>query len=334
MNTTAPLIPNSTTERVWESAVPPGLQFFLGVVGNLISLAVLLMSRNRHKWKPFYKLVFGLALTDGGGILAVYPIVMMRYASDFTYDFPTPICDYSSFIFTFTPMSSALIVCAMSFDRFVAILYPFKYNVAGKERRTNITLISIWIFSSFVSSLHLMGLGSSQIYYPGSWCFLKFVGKTTLDRVNSFIYSILGYVILITTITLNLFVIVTLCKNMRASKRGLNRKVKKSDVFNMILLMVIVVAFTVCWIPLISIIFAHAAMWVEGNGPRELLVLRFAVCNSVVDPWIYILLRKENLRILQKRCGAGGFCGKFNLTTESSNQEATPSSFSMQSMST
>ncbi|XP_062578510.1 prostaglandin E2 receptor EP4 subtype-like isoform X2 [Saccostrea cucullata] len=307
MNTTAPLIPNSTTERVWESAVPPGLQFFLGVVGNLISLAVLLMSRNRHKWKPFYKLVFGLALTDGGGILAVYPIVMMRYASDFTYDFPTPICDYSSFIFTFTPMSSALIVCAMSFDRFVAILYPFKYNVAGKERRTNITLISIWIFSSFVSSLHLMGLGSSQIYYPGSWCFLKFVGKTTLDRVNSFIYSILGYVILITTITLNLFVIVTLCKNMRASKRGLNRK---------------------------SIIFAHAAMWVEGNGPRELLVLRFAVCNSVVDPWIYILLRKENLRILQKRCGAGGFCGKFNLTTESSNQEATPSSFSMQSMST
>ncbi|XP_061182327.1 prostaglandin E2 receptor EP4 subtype-like [Saccostrea echinata] len=322
-------ISNSTTQaRVWESAVPPSLQFALGVIGNLISLIVLLMSRKRHKWKPFYRLVVGLALTDGGGILLVYPIVMMRYESDFTYDFPKPVCDYSSFIFTFTPLSSALIVCAMSFDRFLAILYPFKYNIAGKERRTNITLLSIWTFSTFVSSLHLMGLGSSCNFYPGSWCFLNFVGSSTMDRVNSFIYSILGYSILITTISLNIFVIITLCKNIRASKQGLNRKVKKSDVFNMILLLVIVVAFTVCWIPLISIIFAHAAMWIEGNGPRELLVLRFAVTNSVVDPWIYILLRKENLRILQKRCG--GFCGKFNLTTESSTQETTPSSFSLQ----
>lgn len=31
------------------------------------------------------------------------------------------------------------------------------------------------------------------------------------------------------------------------------------------------------------------------NGSVELLVLRLAVTNSVVDPWIYILLRKETV---------------------------------------
>lgn len=41
-----------------------------------------------------------------------------------------------------------------------------------------------------------------------------------------------------------------------------------------------------------------------GDGPLELLVLRFAVTNSIVDPWIYILLRKETLDGL-KRCKRG-----------------------------
>ena len=40
-------------------------------------------------------------------------------------------------------------------------------------------------------------------------------------------------------------------------------------------------------------ILGHAGRWIHGNGSRELLVLRFAVNNSVIDPWIYILLRKQ-----------------------------------------
>lgn len=36
------------------------------------------------------------------------------------------------------------------------------------------------------------------------------------------------------------------------------------------------------------------------NGSLELLVLRLAVTNSIVDPWIYILLRKETLLGLLK----------------------------------
>lgn len=57
------------------------------------------------------------------------------------------------------------------------------------------------------------------------------------------------------------------------------------------------------------VIFSHAAKLMKasdqgGDGPLELLVLRFAVTNSIVDPWIYILLRKETLDGL-KRCKRG-----------------------------
>ena len=45
-----------------------------------------------------------------------------------------------------------------------------------------------------------------------------------------------------------------------------------------------------------------------SDGKLELLVGRLAVTNSVVDPWIYIVLRKENFEAVEKfyrkyRCG-------------------------------
>ncbi|XP_048758823.1 prostaglandin E2 receptor EP4 subtype-like [Ostrea edulis] len=316
---------NITIEPIiWESTAPPALQFALGVGGNLIALIALVTSRKRHKWKPFYRLVAGLALTDGGGILLVYPTVMIRYASDFTYEFSKPLCHYSSFVFTFMLISSAMIVCAMSFDRFMAILYPFKYNFFGKKHRANLTLVVIWLLGTLISSLHLMGLGSSFKYYPGSWCFLNFIGISILDRVNSYIYSLFGLLILCTIFSFNILVIVSLCRNLRRDKIILKSQRRKSDIFNVCLLLVIVSVFTICWTPLMFTILGHAALWISGNGSRELLVVRFGITNSIIDPWIYILLRKENFIALQKRFK--GLREKINFATDSGGQNVTPSS--------
>lgn len=297
---------NDSTESVWESSVPPALQFAFGVIGNAIALVVLGLSAKNHKWRPFYRLVCGLAITDGGGILLVYPTVMIQYAENFTFDFPKALCDYSSFIYTFTLMSSAMIICAMSLDRFFAILYPFVYNSENKGRRTNCILATIWLLGLLLSTLHLMGLGSSYNYYPRSWCFLNFVGGTTKDRINSFIYSITGLLILLCTIAVNVVVILSVCRKMR---RNSVKSARRVNVNIIVFLVVIVIVFTTCWAPLMVVIFSHAAKLMKasdqgGDGPLELLVLRFAVTNSIVDPWIYILLRKETLDGL-KRCKRG-----------------------------
>lgn len=36
------------------------------------------------------------------------------------------------------------------------------------------------------------------------------------------------------------------------------------------------------------------------NGPEELLAVRMTISNAIVDPWIYIILRKENLLNISK----------------------------------
>nr|XP_022336532.1 prostaglandin E2 receptor EP4 subtype-like [Crassostrea virginica] len=303
---TDPQVSQNSTQRIWESSVPPALQFAFGVIGNAIALVVLVLSAKTHRWRPFYRLVCGLAVTDGGGILLVYPTVMVQYAENFQYKFPTALCNYSSFVYTFTLMSSALIICAMSLDRFFAILYPFQYNSRNKGRRTNCVLAVIWMIGLVLSTLHLMGLGSSYNYYPKSWCFLNFVGKTTEDRTNSFLYSIVGLLALCCTIGVNIAVILSVCRNMRENSVSAARRFNK---YTVVFLLVIVIVFTTCWAPLMVVIFCHAASLIQvssqgGDGPLELLVLRFAVTNSIIDPWIYILLRKETLDGL-KKCNTG-----------------------------
>ena len=44
----------------------------------------------------------------------------------------------------------------------------------------------------------------------------------------------------------------------------------------------------------------HASGNLQSEGKLELLFLRLAVTNAIVDPWIYILLRKETLESVQQ----------------------------------
>lgn len=119
---------SNISASVWESPVPPVLQFVFGVLGNFMALLILVCNSPSHRWHPFYKLVAGLALTDGGGILLLYPPILTRYATNFTFNLGSFLCGYTSFLASFTILSSALIVCAMSIDRCVAVYRPFYYK--------------------------------------------------------------------------------------------------------------------------------------------------------------------------------------------------------------
>lgn len=77
---------SNISASVWESPVPPVLQFVFGVLGNFMALLILVCNSPSHRWHPFYKLVAGLALTDGGGILLLYPPILTRYATNFTFN--------------------------------------------------------------------------------------------------------------------------------------------------------------------------------------------------------------------------------------------------------
>lgn len=242
-------INSSTNETTsvpnWPSPAPASLLLVFGVVGNILALVILFCSAKSHKWRPFYRFVCGLAITDGGGVFLSYPLVMVRYASQFQYDYPQPMCDYMAFILMFTILASALIVCAMSLDRFLAILYPHFYNKPTKNRRAILMIAGIWIFSAVMSSLHLMAGHKSLSFFPGSWCFLDFVHSDT--KAFAFLYSVTGILVLGTTAALNITVIFNVCRNIQQKKK----KPKKKDIYIIAFLLLIVILFSSCITPLL-----------------------------------------------------------------------------------
>ncbi|XP_062620668.1 prostaglandin E2 receptor EP4 subtype-like [Saccostrea cucullata] len=318
--TTALMDKNLTTSPrpEWPSAAPAALLLVFGLTGNVLALTILCCSSKNHKWRPFYRFVCGLAITDGGGILLSYPIVMVRYGSEFKFDYPRPLCDYMAFIFMFTVLGSALFICAMSFDRFIAILYPHFYNSLTKNTRTVLMIVGIWIFTAFSSSLHLIVGLKSQSFFPGSWCFLDFVADAKLNRILAFFYSLTSILILATTIVLITTVIIKVCYDSRKKKNMCITK--KKNTYILVFLVLVVILFTSCITPLLINIFGHAIGTISGNGRFELNAIRIAVLNSIIDPWIYIVFRKDTFAFFRRLALTLG------LVSESSSTSDSPSS--------
>jgi len=49
-------------------------------------------------------------------------------------------------------------------------------------------------------------------------------------------------------------------------------------------------------------VFLHAARIRRANESLELWLVRMAVFNSIVDPWLYIVLRRESLQKISELC--------------------------------
>lgn len=244
---------SQSNETFSESIIPPILQGSFGIFGNLFALFLLFYHSNIHRWGPFYKFICALAITDFLGLLFHYPVAITRYASNFKFEFPLEFCYFDTFLFSFSFLSSAMIVCAMSCDRFFAVKYPLIYRSAS--HKTKRLLTAIWIFSAVVASFPLLGFGSVEMYYPRTWCFINFASRRRLDRINTYFYSSLCLLVLFITVVTNVAVIYAICnldKSDLILSSEIDRKKRKIDeTYIVTLMMSIVILFSVCWVPLV-----------------------------------------------------------------------------------
>jgi prostaglandin E receptor 4 len=244
-----PICYRNDTSTSW---VPAGMEYLFGIVGNVIALILLWTNRHHHRWVSFYKLFTGLAITDFMGIFLVYPFVMTRYASDFTWCYPKPLCEFVSFAFVDAHLSAALLICAMSVDRFVHLRSSAGYDVSSNRNYTLI-VIGIWITASIISSLHLLGVGQSNLYFPGSWCYFDFIENTTGNRIMSYLYSVIGFIIIFITVTMNVMTMFGICRDpeLRVNLLDGSRVSGFYDSHVMIFITAVTVVFVILWTPLV-----------------------------------------------------------------------------------
>uniref|UniRef100_A0A8C4FCL7 Thromboxane A2 receptor n=1 Tax=Dicentrarchus labrax TaxID=13489 RepID=A0A8C4FCL7_DICLA len=292
-----------------------------GAISNLTALGILARVRYRQSKSPFLLLTVALLLADLGGhvitgAFALYLHMDRRHTPQATK--PTKeFCQIFGASMVFFGLCPLLFGCAMAVERCVAITKPFFHAAM-------ITFAHVWRVVLFLSSvalvlavLPLFAVGTYTTQSPGTWCFLPIHGpQSTADTNLTLAFSCLG----LTALTLSLLCnIVSGLALLHARMKSYDVNTKSAarctrhassasssslfcslDVEMMAQLAVVTVVSSVCWSPfLIHILVMQLNQSSRdsshGNDGFILLGLRMASWNQILDPWVYILLRRTVL---------------------------------------
>ncbi|KAG8517752.1 Prostaglandin E2 receptor EP2 subtype [Galemys pyrenaicus] len=325
-----------------ESPAISSVMFSAGVLGNLIALALLARrwrgdsGHSSGRWNPislFLVLVTELVFTDLLGTCFISPVVLVSYARNQTLR-ALGACQYFAFTMTFFSLATMLMLFAMALERYLSIGYPYFYQRHITRRVGLMVLPAIYAVSLLFCSLPLLGYGEYVQYCPGTWCFIKLESRGYLE-----LYASLLLILIVAVLLCNLSVILNLIRMHRRSRRtrcglsgvgsgrggpGSRRRGERmsmaEETDHLILLAVITITFAVCSLPFT--IFACMSKFSIEIKKWDLLALRFLSINSIIDPWVFAILRPSVLRLIRSV-----LCCRISLRT----QDATQVSSSIQS---
>ncbi|XP_051279251.1 prostaglandin E receptor 4 (subtype EP4) a [Dicentrarchus labrax] len=300
----------------------PSIMFIFGVVGNVIAIVVLCKSRKEQKETTFYTLVCGLAITDLLGTLLASPVTIATYVKG-SWPGEDPLCQYFGFTLLFFSLAGLSIICAMSVERYIAINHAYFYNDYVDQKLAGLTLLAIYISNALFCALPIIGFGQVKKQYPQTWCFLEWRSNKTSDAAYSYMYAGFSSLLILATVICNVLVCAALIRmhrrfvrrmslgtdlgrNVDPRRRGRSfGRLAGAEIQMVILLIGTSAVVLICSIPLVAQVFLNqlykTPVELRLDKNPDLRAIRFASFNPILDPWIYILLRKAVLlKLIEK----------------------------------
>ncbi|XP_041720458.1 prostaglandin E2 receptor EP1 subtype-like [Coregonus clupeaformis] len=305
----------------------------LGGLSNLTALGILAKSyvRFRHRAKaPFLLLVGALLLTDlagnlipGAFALHLHLGLSRRHRVAAGVREPAGVfCQLFGASMVFFGLCPLLLGSAMAVERCVGITQPLLHSALITVTHVRLAVLLLPSLALLLAGLPLVDVGSYTTQFPGTWCFLSVHGPlSTADASLALTFSGLGLIALSLSLICNTLSGLALLQ-ARLSSQGIRTNttaapgrygrtsssspLRSLDVEMMAQLTVITMVSCVCWSPfLISISLLVGQFYCGGRGSSHtlrqserlvLLGLRMASWNQILDPWVYILLRRAVLR--------------------------------------
>ncbi|XP_043843966.1 LOW QUALITY PROTEIN: prostaglandin E2 receptor EP2 subtype [Dromiciops gliroides] len=319
--------------RLWlpsgENPAVSAVMFSTGVLGNLLALALLI-----HRWwggsqrsdqgspcrlcrtpiSLFHLLVTELVFTDLLGTCLISPVVLASYSRNqtlVTLASGGRMCTYFAFTMTFFSLATMLMLFAMALERCLSIGHPYYfYKRCITWRLGLVVLPGIYVFSLLFCSFPLLDNRLYAQYCPGTWCFIKPEKSPYLQ-----IYATLLLLLIVAVLLCNVSVILNLARmhhrrknngkvaplsrgkvNPGSLKKG-ERMSMSEEIDHLILLAIMTITFVICSLPFT--IYAYLTEPSSREKKWELQALRFLSINSIIDPWIFVILRPPVLRLLR-----------------------------------
>ncbi|KAJ7345385.1 hypothetical protein JRQ81_001335 [Phrynocephalus forsythii] len=197
-------------------------------------------------------------------------------------------------------------------------------------------LAALYALAAAFCALPLLGFGRYVQYCPGTWCFIQMrlpAGRDETDAPSgalafSLLYASLLLLLILAVLLGNLSVIVNLVRMHRRGKAtrrlaacpapsspGLGPPPEVSpdgpppspcrrplsvseELDHLILLSIMTLTFAVCSLPFTIRAFMNYFM-PGGDSKGDLLAMRFLSINSIIDPWVFVILRPSVLQLLR-----------------------------------
>lgn len=316
---------NTTAERTPTAAV---VNMTLGIFSNILALFILAKaySRMRRRSKATFLLfASSLVATDlaghalpGGIVLHHYSLGPRSEALDGLGSI-NPSCQFLGGCMVFFGLCPLFLGCAMAAERCLGVTRPLLHASWVSTARTKMAVVLIWLMALLVAVLPLFHLGRYTYQHPHTWCFISVLQDIQgSDVAFIFIFASLGLASLAVALVCNTISGITLVRARLRRKTSRRGSTKSHDIEMVVQLLGIMVTSCICWIPLLifslmSVIqsYHHHLDEEQQIYYRGLLLtgVRLASTNQVLDPWVYILLRRAVLRKIY--CLTT--CGRVNL---------------------
>ncbi|KAG8015107.1 Prostaglandin F2-alpha receptor [Nibea albiflora] len=299
------------------------LSMTLGIISNIVALFILAnaysLQRRRTK-ATFLLFATSLVVTDFIGHLVPGALVLRLYLSGGVHpeDFNSSdrMCQFLGGSMVFFGLCPLFMGCAMAAERCLGVTKPLLHSSLVTKTRTKICLSVIWLAALFVALLPCFQLGSYTYQVPGTWCFINVLNDTEkVDVAFVVLFSGLGLTSLAVALVCNTISGLTLVLARLRRKPGSQHSARSHDIEMVVQLVGIMVTSCICWSPLLvfglmSVIRSYSASTGEDlSSYKTLMVMgvRLATWNQILDPWVYILLRRTVLRkiYLIAKCQAG-----------------------------
>uniref|UniRef100_A0A8C1STY2 Thromboxane A2 receptor n=1 Tax=Cyprinus carpio TaxID=7962 RepID=A0A8C1STY2_CYPCA len=289
-----------------------GLSMTLGIVSNIVALIILAKAYTRLRKRSkatFLLFASSLVATDLAGHVIPGALVLHLYMSGTVGGFcypPDATCHFLGGSMVFFGLCPLFLGCVMAVERCMGVTRPLLHARVICMAHTKMVLVLIWLLALFVALLPFFHLGTYTYQFPCTWCFINVLDKTSItDVIFVLLFSGLGLAALAVALVCNTISGVTLVNARLRRKKCQRRSAKSHDIEMVAQLLGIMVTSCICWSPLLifglmSVIrsYSWGMMGDDLKNYRTLMVMgvRMASWNQILDPWVYILLRRAVLR--------------------------------------
>ncbi|XP_054831691.1 prostaglandin E2 receptor EP1 subtype-like [Eublepharis macularius] len=290
------------------SAAAPIFSLTLGAVSNVVALAILVQSYARFRRRSkatFLLFASSLVITDLAGHVIPGSFVLRLYATRRGWAAMDPsgaLCQFFGACMVFFGLCPLFLGCIMAVERCVGITRPLLHAAVVTPGRTKLTLLGLWAAALAIALMPLCTFGSYVVQSPGTWCFIKVRGAEAWpEGAFALLFSLLGLVSLLASLFCNTFSGLILVRaRLRGQLKCGHRRAKAHDIEMVVQLVGIMVVSCICWSPLLVFVILSVSNSSGALDYEQLLFLgvRLASWNQILDPWVYILLRRAVLRKL------------------------------------